>query len=459
MPKFIQRSVIDASAAEVFRWHARSGALQRLLPPWERIAVVDRSGGIEDGARTVLRISRGPLRLEWVAVHSGYEANRKFVDEQERGPFAAWRHVHRFTPQDASSCILEDEIEYRLPLGALGAAIADRAVGRDLERTFRFRHRRTADDLRRHAESRGQPRLRVAISGASGTIGEALAAFLSSGGHDVLRLVRRAPRSAEEVEWDPATGTLDSEALEGLDAAVHLSGKSLASWPWTEAKKRTLWNSRIESTRTLASGLAHLREPPRVLVSASAIGYYGDRGDEELTERAEVGTGFLADLCQAWEAAARPAADAGIRVVNPRIGPVITAAGGMLTKMLPVFKLGVGGVVGSGRQYLSWIALDDLLGAILHILYQDEIAGPVNVVSPGPVTNREFTRTLGRVLGRPTVLPLPTPAVKLIFGQLGRETLLAGSRVRPAALEASGFRFGFSELSDTLRFTLGRSSE
>lgn len=454
MPTFTRRSVIDVPAVEAFNWHDRPGALERLLPPWDRIAVVGRHGGIEDGARTELRIARGPLRFRWVAVHHGYEAGRGFVDEQQRGPFAAWRHVHRFTARGPTACLLEDEIEYRLPLGAIGQAIAGRSVRRDLVRTFRFRHRRTADDLRRHAES-SRRRLRVAISGASGLVGRALGAFLSAGGHEVIRLVRRATRAADEVAWDPAAGSVDAEALEGIDALVHLSGASLASWPWTEAKKRTIWDSRIESTRTLIGALTRNRTPPRTLISASAIGYYGDRGDESLSETSDPGSGFLADLCRAWEEAAQPAAEAGIRVVNPRIGPVVTAAGGMLAKLLPAFRLGIAGVIGSGRQYLSWIALDDLLAAILHILERDTIVGPVNVVSPNAVTNREFTRTLGRVLRRPTVLPLPAAAVKVIFGQMGRETLLAGQRVRPTVLEASGFRFGYPDLSESLRFTLG----
>ncbi len=457
MPSFQRRCRIAVPAEELFAWHAQAGAFERLIPPWERIELLERTGGIEDGARTVLRLHKGPLRLRWVAVHRDFRAGRQFVDEQVEGPFAAWRHTHRVAPERSDSSILEDEIDYRLPLGPLGDSLVGPFVRRDLDRTFRFRHRRTADDLQRHRQLAGKPRLRVAISGASGLIGRQLAAFLSSGGHSVIRLVRRAPRAGSgEIHWDPARRVIDATALDGVDAVVHLSGRSIAAWRWTRAVKRDIWESRVETTRLLADALAGLKNPPRTLIAASAVGYYGDRGDEVVSEESGPGSGFLADLCQAWEEASKPAQAAGIRVVNLRTGLVLTAAGGVLRRLLLPFRLGLGGVLGDGRQVMSWIALDDVLGAILQLLFATDLSGPVNTVSPLPVTNREFTETLGSVLRRPTLVPTPAPLLRALFGEMGQALFLEGSRVRPRRLsDDNRFQYLYPDLERALRHELG----
>lgn len=299
------------------------------------------------------------------------------------------------------------------------------------------------------------PPLRFVVSGASGLVGSALTEHLTRGGHRVERLVRRASApGAAQVAWDPAKGTIDREALEGADVVVHLAGESVAA-SWTAERKRAIRDSRVAGTGLLASTLADLRRPPRVLVSASAIGYYGDRGERTVTEDSPPGTGFLAETARAWEAAAEPALEAGIRVVHPRIGMVLSAKGGALAKMLTPFRLGLGGVVGTGRQQMSWIALDDLVGVLEHLAGTDELSGPVNAAAPHPVTNREFTATLGRVLGRPTLLPLPGFMVRLLFGEMGQALLLDGARVLPTRLEASGFRFRYPRLEEALRAELG----
>lgn len=300
-------------------------------------------------------------------------------------------------------------------------------------------------------------RLRVAISGASGLIGGRLAATLASRGCRVDRLVRRAPApGGTDVRWDPAAGTIDAAALEGVDAVVHLAGESVAVGRWTPARKEAIRRSRVDGTRLLAETLARLHRPPRVLISASGVGYYGDRGDEAITEDSAAGTGFLADVCRAWEAATEPARRAGIRVVNLRIGMVLAAEGGALARMLVPFRLGLGGVIGSGRQHVSWIALEDLMGAIQHLMVAESVSGPVNVVAPDPVMNRELTKTLGRVLRRPTLAPLPAPIVRLLFGEMGQSLLLEGARVLPARLQASGFHFVHPGLEGALRSELGR---
>jgi len=297
-------------------------------------------------------------------------------------------------------------------------------------------------------------RLRIAISGASGLIGTALRRFLSGRGHRIEFLVRRASAVAGETRWDPAAGTIDAEALEGVDAVVHLSGASLAEGRWTEAKKKEFFDSRVGSTRLLSRTLAGLEKKPAVLVVASAIGFYGNRGDETLTESSPKGAGFLPDLCEQWEAAGAPASDAGIRLVHPRIGLVLSSHGGALPKMLTPFKLGLGGVVGSGRQYMSWIAIADLLRVIEACLHDDSLNGPVNATAPNPVTNQQFVKMLGHLLGRPTFVPVPVFTIDLMLGEMGRTLLLEGAKVIPAKLKEHQFAFACPTLESALRSAL-----
>lgn len=299
--------------------------------------------------------------------------------------------------------------------------------------------------------------MKVAIAGASGLIGGALVPALAASGNEVVRLVRRAPKTKDEVRWDPEAGAIDAAALEGLDAVVNLSGENIAERRWSEARKALLRSSRLGPTRLLASTLAGLARKPKVFVSASAMGAYGDRGDAWVSEKDAPGDDFLGRLSVEWEQAAAPAAAAGIRVVHPRIGIVLSPRGGALGKMLLPFKAGLGGVLGTGTQYMSWIAIDDLVSAFLHLVERDDLAGPVNVVAPGPVTNAVFTRTLGRVLGRPTVAPAPAFALRLAFGEMADAALLSSTRVKPERLLASGYLFRFPELEGALRHVLGRA--
>ncbi|MFI4945755.1 MAG: TIGR01777 family oxidoreductase [Burkholderiales bacterium] len=297
--------------------------------------------------------------------------------------------------------------------------------------------------------------MRIAVTGASGLIGSALLPSLRAGGHEVLRLVRRSANAGDEVRWDPLTKQIDAERLEGLDAVVHLSGENIAAGRWTDAKKARLRSSRVGSTRFLSETLAGLTRKPSVLVSASALGYYGDRGDTWVGEADPPASDFFGQLSVEWEAAAAHAAHAGIRVVHPRTGIVLSPAGGALGKMLLPFELGVGGCVGSGRLYFSWNALDDVVGVIHHLLARSDLAGPVNASSPEPVTNAELTKTLGRVLGRPTIVPVPAFALRIAFGEVA-DALLASTRMRPERLLATGYRFRFPELEGALRHVLRR---
>lgn len=297
--------------------------------------------------------------------------------------------------------------------------------------------------------------LRFAISGGSGLVGSALAASLAGDGHRVVRLVRRESAAGpDEVLWDPDAGRVDATGLEGVDAMVHLAGENIAAARWSAAQKERIRTSRVEGTRLLADTLAGLTHPPRVLVNASAIGYYGNRGDELLDDDSAPGTGFLAETCVAWEEATRPAHLAGLRVVLLRIGIVLSAAGGALGRMLTPFRLGLGGRVGDGRQFMSWIALDDLVEAIRRTVLDESLTGPVNAVAPRPVRNAEFTRELGRSLRRPTPLPMPAWAVRLLLGEMGDALLLAGARVVPRKLERAGFAFRHADVGAALRSML-----
>ncbi len=298
--------------------------------------------------------------------------------------------------------------------------------------------------------------LRVLISGASGLIGSALSAHLKGAGHEVHALVRRKPDEAQgEVGWNPYAGVLDSSRLEGFDAVVHLAGDSIAA-RWTEARRKSIRDSRVRGTKMLAEVVSLLPNKPKVFVSASAIGFYGDRGNEELTERSPIGTGFLPEVCAEWEAGTKPAMEKGIRTVRLRTGIVLSSKGGALAQMLTPFKFGLGGVTGTGRQWMSWISLTDEVAAIHEAIVNPELSGPVNLTSPFPVTNREFTKTLGKVLGRPTLFPLPGFVVKLLFGEMGEKLLLEGQKVLPKKLTDLGFRFSYSDLESALRFELGK---
>jgi uncharacterized protein len=296
-------------------------------------------------------------------------------------------------------------------------------------------------------------KMKVAVSGSTGLVGSALVKSLTANGHHVVRLVRPGSDGVG-VSWDPARGTVDVEHLQGLDAAVHLAGVSIAGGRWNAARKAAIRASRVDGTRTLATALAALTPSPESLICASAVGYYGDRGDELLDERVPPGTGFLPALCREWEAAAEPARAAGIRVVHTRFGLVLSADGGALPSMLVPFRMGVGGTLGSGRQYMSWISIDDVVGVIEHALDRDSISGPVNTVAPTPVRNAEFTRTLAEVLGRPAFMRVPAFAVRLLLGEMADELLFASARVLPAKLRDTGYRFRHPLLAEALRHVL-----
>ncbi len=300
--------------------------------------------------------------------------------------------------------------------------------------------------------------MKVLVTGSSGLIGSALVSELISRGNETVRLVRTQPGpGAKEIFWEPEAGRLDAGALEGFDAVVHLAGVNIAAGRWTPKQKTKIRVTRVIGTRLLSETLAHLARRPAVLVAASAMGFYGTRGDEVLTESSPSGSGFLPEVCRAWEGATEPASRAGIRTVNLRTGVVLSARGGALAKMLTPFRLGLGGRLGDGKQYMSWIAIDDVVRVIQHAIKTATLSGPVNNVSPNPVTNAEFTKTLGQVLSRPTVFPMPGFAARLAFGEMADELLLSSTRLRPAKLASTGYVFRFPELEGALRQVLGKA--
>ena len=432
-------SVVDAGRDEVFSWHTRPGAITRLTPPWQPVRVLREAGSLRDG-RAILGLPGG---LRWVAAHQpgGYDPPNSFADSLASLPLP-WRHTHQFSPAGEGATLVTDVVETPLP-------------ARVLRSTFVYRHRQLAADLAALARARAicPDPLTVAVTGSSGVIGTALTALLTTSGHRVIPLVRRLPRAGQRY-WRPEDPA--PELLDGVDAVIHLAGSSIGG-RFTAERKNEIRDSRILPTRRLAE-LAAAAPGLRAFVTASAIGIYGpDRGEEVLTEASPRGEGFLADVVADWEDAATPAAAAGIRTVRVRTGIVQTPRGGMLRLLGPLFEAGLGGRLGTGKQWLAWIALDDLLDIYLRSVLDPGLSGPVNAVAPEPARNIDYTRTLAAVLRRPAVLPVPGLGPRLLLGDEGaREIAQASQYVRPERLIGAGHQFRQPELEGALRHLFGR---
>ena len=441
-------STVDAPIDEVFEWFGRPGALRRLLPPWQPMRAISEAGSLADG-RAVLGLPGG---LRWQAQHVGsdYSPPHRFVDERVvDGPTSIppalagpWRHVHDFREAPDGRTVMVDRVHTAVPEALLRS-------------TFEYRHRQVADDLASHrtARERGFEPSVIAVSGASGMVGSALCAFLTTGGHRVIRLDRHGHdgRGDDVRIWDPTGPAPD--LFDGVDAVVHLAGAPIAG-RFTDSHKAEIRDSRVEPTRLLAQAAA-ASSTVRTFVSASAIGFYGyARPDEVLTESSSKGGGFLADVVDDWERAARVP---GMRAVQVRTGIVQSPTGGTLRLQRPIFAAGLGGPIGDGSQWLSWIDLDDLVDVYLRALFDDRLDGPVNAVAPAPVTGREYAKTLGRVLHRPAVLPVPEFGPALLLGRQGvRELAAADQHVDSRALNDVGHRFRHAILEESLRHQLGR---
>ena len=457
MPTFRRRIELPVPAAEAFAWHERPGALQRLTPLFAAMTVEEPPDGLAVGTQVILRTGIGPIRPRWVAEHVVYDPPHEFRDVQRSGPFAQWDHRHRFEDLGEGRSALTDEVTYRLPLERLVPAVARRILDRRVERMFAYRQQRTLADLAAHAAAQ-EPPMRIAVTGASGLIGRALSAFLTTGGHEVLPMVRR-PAGSCEIRWDPQRGVVETDKLRGVDAVVHLAADPIEPRPLTQEKRRRLRDSRVDGTRTIATAMATLDDGPRTLVMASGANIYGDRGNEVLTEDSTLGTGgFLTDIAREWEQAADPAREAGIRVVAVRTGIVLDRAATVMKALGTVARLGAAAPVGSGRQYWPWVSIHDTVGLYLHALATPEIEGPINASAPQPVTNAEFTRTLAKVLHRP-VLPLRVPKFVpslLLRRELADALLFTSMRMVPARAQATGYTFASPDLEQTLRDLYGR---
>lgn len=456
------QSPINASVEALSKWHTRPGTFQRLTPPWENVKVEKQTGDVIQGGEMHMKVKEGPITLTWIAKMFGYQENKQFEDKQVKGPFKYWHHIHKFLPNsngDEQKSVLSDEIEFKIPFEPFSRPIGMPLVRKKLNRMFQYRHTITQNDLSLH--NKYNPKgdaMKIAITGATGLVGSELVPFLQAGGHEVLKMVRNKSQSSPtQVYWNPDTGEIEANKLEGIDAMVHLAGDNVADGNWTPAKKQRIKESRTKGTKLIADTLANLQQPPKTFISASAIGYYGERGDKVMDETSSAGEGFLTDVCKEWEAACKPAKDKGIRTVNMRVGVVLSPKGSALGKMLPIFQLGGGGILGNGKQYMSWIAIDDLIGAIYHALNTPSLSGPVNGTAPNPATNSEFTKVLGKVLFRPTIAPVPGFGVKMLFGEMGETLLLGSTRVLPKALQDSGYQFLFPDLEGALRHVLGQT--
>jgi uncharacterized protein (TIGR01777 family) len=449
--KYVASSSLPVSVEEAFAYHDRPGALKRLIPPWESVELEHSDNSLAVGSRVIMKTKIFGVPVRWVAEHTEYEPPNLFADTQISGPFAVWNHRHKFEAVGRYTD-LHDCIEYRVPFGPIGRLMGGGKARATLEAMFAFRHRLTHDDLTLQADRPSKP-LCVAISGSTGLVGGQLHSLLTLLGHQVRAIVRSPSNNESKISaWENET---EAAKLADVDAVVHLAGKPIADSRWTDDVKQQIRDSRVVKTRELCESLAKLSQKPAVLICASATGIYGNRGDEILDEQSEPGNDFLASVAKEWEEACQPAVDAGIRVVNARFGIVLSPSGGALQKMLLPAKF-AGGSLGSGDQWWSWIALDDVVGAIYHAITDPTLSGPVNFVSPEPITNRDFARTLAGVLGRPAIFPAPAFALRAALGEMADALLLASTRVIPTQLAKANYRYRFTELDEFLRYCLGR---
>lgn len=448
--QFTFQSELPVSLEDAFSWHLRKGALERFLPPWSNVSLLfPPATPDQEGGEVGFRLRCGPFSIQWILEHREFIPDQEFSDVQVKGPFRQYRHRHHFEPSDPLSCKLTDEVAFATPF-----SIMDRRIEKEFTRMFAWRHALLSDDLRTWDLYPREPQ-RILLSGASGFIGSSLKNFLQLCGHKVVRLVRRRDDVAEDsIFWDPSNGNFEKEHFEGFDAVIHLAGANLSQGRWSEKNKEQFFLSRCRDTWLLSQVLCRLYRPPKTVIAASAIGYYGNRGREILTESSSQGQGFLADLCAKWEKATDSIENRGARVVHARFGAVLGAKGGMLQKILPIFKWGLGGKLGTGQQMISWIGIDDLIGGIYHTLMKDSLSGPVNLVAPQPLSQAEFSRILAHKLKRPAFCNVPAWALKAVLGEMAEEMLLASQNVQPQKLLESGYEFRYPDLSKALDFVI-----
>lgn len=466
MFQFEHSSPIQCEQRELFEYHARPGALNRLIPPWENVRIRQRSDSLAVGSEVILTNSVMGMALQWHARHTELNPPYQFQDIQVTGPLKAWTHNHIFLQAEPGNSTLVDQIEYEPKFGFVGK-LGEPWIAAKLKAMFAYRHLTTRSDIRLQQFLRpfaGGRVLRFGVTGSTGLIGRRLVDLISVLGHQAVRILRPDsieqdadyPLSAQKVVWDPRTGFSDRKVVEDLDAVIHLSGKGIASGRWTAANKQAIRNSRVAGTQALVKALRELSIPPRALVCASGVGIYGDRGDAVLDESASIGDDFLANLARDWEAAAREYQSSGNRVVCGRLGVALHPQYGALAKLVLPFQLGLGGPMGDGKQFWSWIHVDDAAAAFLYLAMNPACSGAYNLVAPEQIDNRTFCGTLARVLHRPSLLPAPTFAMRLLLGEMADAMLLSSTRASCQRLVDEGFPFRSETLEQCLRHVLGR---
>lgn len=457
---YTRSTLLPTGFGQTFNWHEHAGAFERLTPPWLKIKIIERDDGITDGSWVKFKQRFLPgIWLDWVICHREYEPPKQFCDKMVRGPFRYWFHRHLFLPRTdgKEGCRLKDHIEYTLPWRQVSQWAAPWLVDKPLERAFRYRHIITGRDLALHnavsSEQRDATR-RILVTGGSGMVGSALVPFLRAQGHEVHCLTRK-PKTPTDIKWDPELGHLDATKIDGFDVVIHLAGENIMG-AWTTAKKRRIRESRVQATQMLCEKLASVKNPPKVFLGASAVGYYGPRAEAPQDESAAPGSGFLAEVCRDWEAATHPLEARDVRVCHTRFGLVLSPAGGALRKMLLPFMACVGGRVGSGDQRISWTSMEDLLHGLYFCMLNKRMAGPVNMVAPQSVSNQEFSETLASVLRRPCWLPVSEGALNRVFGEAAEQTVLSSVNAVPTKLESGGYTFIHKSLRSALEECLGR---
>ena len=461
LPLFVHKAKFDANKKQIWDWYNSDGAFRRIMPEWEGIQPIN-AGRLVDGDETIFKVKMGPLRQKWVARHHSVVPGESFADRMIKGPFGAWNHHHEFESKSGQMTSVIDNVEYKLPLHIFTGWSAGFTVLPRMKQMFEFRSVRVANDLKQIQATAKLPRQRILVSGSTGMIGLQLCAFLEAAGHDVHRLLRPSTKlpsdvdSTKVVKWNDLTGEILEGDMNGFDSIIHLAGAGIGDKRWSKKRLKLIRDSRIIPTENLAKIVAGLENPPKKMLCSSAIGFYGNRGTEVLDENSSAGNDMLSDLCKDWENASSAAKDAGINVIHLRTGIVMSPLGGALAKLLLPAKMGAGGPVGGGKQMQSWISLDDEIYAIHHLMMKEDSEGVYNLTAPNPVSQKQFAKTLGKVLRRPAFAPLPGFVIKILFGQMGKKLVLEGQDVRPNRLLESGYEFTHSELESCLRSCLGK---
>lgn len=453
MDIYTKQTKINVPVEKLFKWHENKGAILRLTPLWAPLKLIWRSGlGIKKGISVKFKIYLLKIPFDWHAEHIEYQKNKIFVDRQTKGVFAKWEHIHEFEAITDTSSIMKDKIKFKLPFGFLSYPFYGFAK-KEFERMFSYRHRVLKHDL----ENNDFDKKRILISGSSGTIGSILVPYLQAKGHEVIKLVRKKENLLDdEIFWNPYKGILNLKKEDCFDAVINLNGVDISKKRWTQKQKKIIIDSRVIPTKFLTKSIQNLEKKPKVFISSSAIGFYGGNQDELLNENSSKGDVFIAQVCEKWENASLKVVKAGIRTINLRTGIVLTPTGGALAKMQTPFKIGLGVFLSNGKQYMSWISIDDVLSAILYMIHNENIKGPVNLTSPYPVDNKEFSKTLANAFGKKVFFTLPKFMVKLIWGEMGETTLLSSMKAMPEKLLNNGFSFQHKNLLQTFKDILGK---